>query len=158
MLKVVQQRVAVIVLNKNMAEEIELQKLKEEYPEFFRKTPPEVIDFALSKKTSEKIANIVTKNGIINAGKVEEVAERVTWVLLGKLPSGNLALTLELWVKLTPETAKKIADEANQFISSAIAQLKSGEAIQPKKEISKEEILGEGPKKPPSKDTYREQI
>lgn len=125
-----------------MPEETELQKLKEIYPEFFRKTPPEVIDFVLSEKTSEKIADIAVKNGVSDEEKVEGIAQRITLVLLNKLPSGNLAMALELGVKLAPDIAKKIADEANQFISSA----------------SKKTITEEKPKRPPSKDTYREKI
>ena len=134
-----------------MPEEIDLKNLKEEYPEFFRNTPPEVIDFALSEKTSEKIADIATKNGVNEEDKIAGIAQRITLVLLNKLPSGNLAMTLELGVKLIPETAKKIADEANQFISSVMVRLKSGDS--PEKTVVEEE-----PKRPPSKDTYREQV
>ena len=142
-----------------MDEKVELQKLKEEYPDFFGTTPPGVVDFVLSEKTSEKIAEIAIKNGVADEGKMEGIAQRIALVLLNKLPSGNLAMTLELGVKLTPETAKKIADEANQFISSAMAQLKSGEPVQPKKEPVKEKtVTEEKPKKPSSDDVYREQI
>jgi hypothetical protein len=147
-----------------MIEETELQKLKEDYPDFFRKTPPEVIDFALSEKTSEKIADIAVKNGVADEEKVERIAQRITLVLLNKLPSGNLAMTLELGVKLTPEIAKKVADEANQFISSAMVQLRSGGAVSPERtpstpspartSISEEQK----PKRPSSKDVYREKI
>lgn len=143
-----------------MAEEIELQKLKEEYPDFFRKTPPEIIDFVLSKQTAKQITNICGENGVADEEKIEEIAQRIAWVLLGKLPSGNLATTLELWVKLTPEIAKKIADEANQFISSVMAH--------PEKKLPEETTAPayaeaptgkeEKPKRPPSKDTYREPV
>lgn len=143
-----------------MDEKVELQKLKEEYPDFFGTTPPGVVDFVLSEKTSEKIAEIAIKNGVADEGKMEGIAQRITLVLLNKLPSGNLAMTLELGVKLTPETAKKIADEANQFISSAMAQLKSGELVQVKKEpiLKEKTVIEEKPKKPSSDDVYREQI
>ena len=141
-----------------MIEETEIQKLKEENPEFFRRTPPEVIDFVFSEKTSEKIADIAVKNGVGEEKQVEEIAFRVVWVLLGRLPSGNLAMTLELGVKLTPEIAKKIADEANQFIASSLDQLKPETNTQPKKELPKEITTEEKPKRPLGKDTYREQI
>ncbi len=143
-----------------MPNEIEIQNLKKDYPEFFLKTPAKLVDFLFSEKTSEKIADICKKNGVADESQVEKIAQRITWVLLGKLPSGNLAAGLELWVKLTPETAKKVADEANQFISSAMAQLKSEVTIpQAKPEVRAERpVVEEPPKKPLSKDSYREPI
>jgi len=141
-----------------MAQESKIQKLKEENPEFFRKTPPEVIDFVLSDETSEKIAEIAVKNGVSGEEQVEGIAFRVSWVLLGKLPSGNLAMTLELGLKLMPEIAKKVADEANEFISSAMVRLKSEEIAQPEKELPKKTTVEEKPKRPSSKDVYREKI
>jgi len=140
-------------------QKIEIQKFKEENPGFFRETPPAVVEFILSEETNKKIADICEKNGVIEDTKIEGVAYRVTWVLLGGLPSGNLAMTLELGVKLVPEIAKKVADEANQFISSAMVQLKSGEVPQIKQEALKEKIIiEEKPKKPSNKDVYREQV
>ena len=144
--------------NKIMATEAELKKLKEECPEFFKRTPPEIIDFVFSEKTSEKIADIAVKNGVNNEEQIEGIAFRVVWVLLGKLPSGNLAMTLELGLKLVPEIAKKVADETNDFISSAMVQLKSGEIVQPEKELPGETIVEEKPKRPSSKDVYRESV
>jgi len=132
-------------------QKIEFQKLKNDYPDFFKKTPPELVDFILSGKTSEKIAGIAIKNGVSDEEKIEGIAERITLVLLNRLPSGNLAMTLELGLGLSPEIAKKIADEANQFISSAMTQ--------PKKELPKEEVMvGQRPKRPSSKDVYREPV
>ena len=136
----------------------ELQKLKEEYPEFFKKTPAKLIDFILSEETSSKIADICVKNGVGDDDKIEGIAYRIVLVLLNKLPKENLALTLESGVGLTAETAKKVAKEANQFISSARAQLKLGETVQIEKELPKETIVEEKPKRPPSKDAYREKI
>jgi len=134
-----------------MTDLTELQKLEEEYPDFFKTTPLEIVDFALSEKTSEKIADIAIKNGVVDEEKIEGIAQRITLVLLNKLPSENLAMTLELGVKLTPEIAKKIADEINQFIDNAgIKQKPKVKTIQP--------IIEESPKRPPSKDTYREKI
>lgn len=141
-----------------MSEQIELQKLKEEYPEFFRKTSPELIDFIFSDKTSEKIADIAAKNGVSDEEVVEGIAQRVTWVLLDRLPSGNLAMTFELGLKISPDISQKIADEANQFISSETAQWKLGRIIQPKEASAAEEITEEEPRKPSSKDVYREPV
>ncbi len=134
-----------------MVDQTELQKLKEDYPDFFKKTAPEIIEFALSDETSEKIADIAERNGVLDEQIIEGVAQRVTWVLLDRLPSGNLALTLELGLGLTPETAQKIASEANQFISSALSQPKSLKTTPSKMEAPEEKP--EGIKK---QDVYRE--
>lgn len=161
-------RGAHIILNKNMVEQTELQKLKEEYLEFFKKTPPEVIDFVLSEETAKRITDICGRNRIGDEEKIESVAYRIALVFLGKLPRENLVLTLERGVGLTAETAKKVADEANQFISSAMTRLKSGGIVQPKKEMPEKKIIAsstevsvgkeEKPKKPPPKDVYREPV
>jgi hypothetical protein len=141
-----------------MAGEIEIKKLKDEYPDFFRRTPSEIIDFIFSKKTSEKIADIAMKNGINDSEKIEGIAYRIVWVLLGKLPSGNLAMTLELGVGLAPEIARKIASEANQFIFAAKPKPKLEETALPKKEISTEKAATEKPQKPSKPDVYREPV
>lgn len=136
-----------------MAEKIEIQKLKEEYPDFFERTPSEIIDLILSDRVSEKIAEIASENGVGNEEQIEGISYRITRVLLGRLPSENLAMTLESGVNLAPSVAKKIAEEANQFISSATAQ--------PKKPVQSVEHVGvveEKPKKPSNKDAYREQV
>lgn len=142
-----------------MLPDVEIQKLKRESPRFFKKISPEIIDFVLSEKTSEKIADIAMKNGINNKEQIEGIAFRAAWVLLGKLPSGNLAITLELGVKLTQENAKKIADETNQFISSSMIKLKKKKNdLSSKKEVSEKKPVNEKSKKSPSKDVYRELI
>ena len=143
---------------KTMPDEIEIQNLKKNYPDFFEKTSPEIIKFILSEKTAGQIADICEKNGVMEEEKIEGIAYRIAWVLLGKLPKENLALTFERGVGLAPEIAKKIADEANQFISSASAQFKSGEIVQPEKELPGETIVEEKPKRPSSKDVYRESV
>jgi divalent metal cation (Fe/Co/Zn/Cd) transporter len=142
-----------------MSIETDLQKLKQDYPELFREVPPEIIDFALSDKTSEKISDIAVKNSINKEEEIEGIAQRITWVLLNKLPKENLAMTLELGLNLTPDTAKKIADEANQFISSVTIKLKTGSPILLEKETQKEEPQRkEESQKPLKSDTYREPI
>ena len=151
-----------------MDEKIELQKLKEEYPDFFTKTPPEVIDFVLSEETAKKITDICEKNRVGNEEKIESIAYRIALVLLGKLPRESLALTLELGVDLTAETAKKIYDEANQFIFSRLSLLKAEKAkaampqltAPPKGESEEkpEEKSAEEPKRPRGKDVYREPV
>jgi hypothetical protein len=144
-----------------MIEETELKKLKQDYPDFFQKTPADVIDFILSEKTAEKIAEIATKNGVGSEEIIDGIAQRVTWVLLNRLPSGNLAMTIELGLKISPETAKRIADEANRLIASRATQInqpKPSEPLQTQKELPKEKIIEEEPKRPKKPDVYHEPI
>lgn len=142
-----------------MSYEVEFQKLKNKYPDFLKKTEPAVVELMLSDKTAEEVANICEKNGVKEGETIKEIAQRIGWVLLGKLPSGNLAMTLQSWVELEPITARKIADEANQFISSSMIKIKNG-APEDKEEANPENQKEETkkPKKSPSKDVYRELV
>jgi len=134
-----------------MIDETEVQKLKNDYPEFFKALPPELVDFIFSEKTAEKITGICKSNNVVDEAQIEGIAYRITLVLFKKLPGENLAMTIESGLGLKPEIARKIADEANQFIASAMAQWKPKEVVV---EPPKEEL----PPKPPSNDTYREKI
>ena len=135
-----------------MSEQIEIQSLKKEYPDFFKKAPSELIDFILSEKTAFKIVEICGKNGIEDEEKIREISYRITLVLLEKLIKEKLTITLEGGVGLTPQIAQKISDETDKSIFSLVPLYKTKKAILPKKEI-KEEL-----KRPPGKDTYREKI
>src|SRR3989344_8011198 len=101
-----------------MAEINELQKLKEEYPEFFKNVPSKVIEFILSEETTSKITDICKKNGIAELENIEGVAYRVALVLLSRLPKENLAYTIEKGVGLSPDVAKRISEEMNRLIFS----------------------------------------
>jgi hypothetical protein len=131
-------------------EEINIQKLKNEYPDFFKKTPSKLVEFSLSEKISSQIAEICVKNGIEDEEKIEGVACRIVWALLGKLPKRNLSLTLEKGLGLDLETAKKISDETNKLIFSQID-------LSEKKETIKEGVEEKSPR-PHKKDFYRESI
>ncbi|KPJ54675.1 hypothetical protein AMJ47_03930 [Parcubacteria bacterium DG_72] len=132
------------------SEEINIEKLKKEYPEFFKKTSSKIVELVLSEKTSVQIAEICVKNEIEDEEKIEEIARRIVFVLLGKLPKENLYIALEKGVGLGTETAKKISDEVNKVIFSQMP-------LSEKKEIAEREIVE---KKPISskKDIYREPI
>lgn len=124
-----------------MPDEIEIQKLKRDYPEFFEKTSPEIVEFALSEKTSSQIAEICVKNGVKDERKIEEVARRIVFVLLEKLPKENLHIALEKGVGLDPKTAKEISNEVDRVIFSQMPLSKTEEIPRTAKE-----------------DAYREQI
>jgi len=125
-----------------------------EFMDFLKRVPQETIDFILADQTAEKIADICKKNGIDDETRIEGIAYRTVLVLSGDLPSGNLALTFELGLKLPNELSRKIADEINQFIVGKIAQPTIETTA-----LSQEKIaVEEKPKKSPNKDTYREQI
>ena len=146
-----------------MPDEIEFQKLKKEYPEFFKDASDKLIELALSSETASQIAEICLKNGIEEEEKIEKIAYYISFVLLSQLPPETLPKTLEREVKIGAEKAKKIFEEVNQVIFSPIkddlAKLYGVEKkpMPSTKEKPKEEPE-EKPKRPPGKDVYREPV
>jgi len=139
-----------------MPEEFDIQKLKEQYPEFFKQVSPNLLEFIISKETSSKISEICLKNGIENEEKIEKIAYRITLALLGQIPKENLAEILEKGVKLDSETAKIISIEIKRLIFSQIPKSKAKET-QPVKP-SPPTLEEKKPEKPSKKDVYREPI
>lgn len=113
-----------------MLEEVklELEKIKNQCPEFFEQVSPNLLEFILSEETSSKIAQICLENGVRDEEKIEKIAYRVTFVLLKQTPKEKLPEILEKEVQLNSETAKKIYTEINQFIFSHL--LKPGVVLQ----------------------------
>ena len=142
-----------------MASDSEIQKLKSEYPEFFKQVSPQLLEFVLSEETSSNTAKICLENGIEDEEKIEKIAYRVGLALLGQIPKENLAKILEKGVKINPETAQKISIEINRLIFSRIKEIQSEETqlFQPTASSSPapEE---ENPERPSKKDVYREPI
>jgi len=99
-----------------MLEEFDIQKLKKEYPEFFKQVSSELLEFILSEETSSKIAQICLKNKIEEEEKIEKIAYRIVLAMLEQIPMKNLPLILEKGVGLSSETAEKIYTEINQLI------------------------------------------
>ncbi|MBL7150854.1 hypothetical protein ISS86_02905 [Candidatus Microgenomates bacterium] len=132
-----------------MFNELELQKLKKEYPKFFEQISPELLSFILSEKLCSKISQICLENKIEDEEKVGKIAYQITLALLEQTPKENLAKILEKGVKLDTETAKKIHIEVNHFIFSQIKETK------PKKTSSPPSPLQS---KGSAKDVYREPI
>jgi hypothetical protein len=136
-------------------EENNLQKLKRDYPEFFKECPPKLIELANSEKTASQVAEMCLKNDVDDEKDIENVAYHIASVLLGSLPPEILPKALTINVKIDAETAKKISEEANQLIFSQVRD--DLDKIHPpaKPKGMTEEKPTKSIKKP---DTYREPV
>jgi hypothetical protein len=164
-----------------MIDEIELKKLKNDYPDFFENIPPEIMETILSEETPSKISEICIKNGVGEEEKVEKIAYQITLVLLGQLSPKELPKALEKELNLDFVIAKKIYTETDQVIFSKIKEsltilykeevvqeadsatipTKTPEVAAPKKIRAKPKEKSEEKSAQPSKaettpDTYRE--
>lgn len=146
-----------------MTNDIEIQKLKSEYPEFFEQVSPELLKIIFSEETSSKIAEICLENGVEDEEKIEKIAYRVALALLGQIPKENLAEILEKGVKLNHETAGKISIQIKRFIFSQIQETQP-EKTQPTQPTKRSPLIPElvleeeKPEEPPKKDVYQEPI
>jgi hypothetical protein len=132
--------------------------LQEEYPEFFEAFPLEVIEFALSERLSQKIANICIENRITEKDLVEGIAFRITYVIFDKLPKENFIITLKDGLGMNEERAKSVAESVNTIVFSEFERIKN----------RKEDTLREEPvirrevpqikRDPSQKDVYRESV
>ena len=141
-----------------MPDELEFQKLKKEYPEFFKNLPPKLLEMILGKELSSKISDMCLKNGIENNEKIEEASYHIASVLLGQLPPEILPKALATNLKIDAMAARKISEEVNRLIFSQVKDdlsriYQKGIPLEKPKEEFKEE-----PKRPPKKDTYHEPI
>ena len=147
-----------------MTEEFDLEKIKNQYPEFFKDASDKLIELALSPETASQIAEICLKNGIEEEDKIEKIAYYISFVLLSQLPPETLPKTLEREVKIDAEKAKKIFEEVNQVIFSQVkdelAKLYQKEvfAKPPARPKKPSPLPEEKPKRPPGKDIYHEPI
>ncbi len=150
-----------------MANDIEIQKLKSEYPEFFEQFSPEFLEFIFSEETSSKIAEICFENGVEDEEKIEKIAYRVALALLNQIPKENLTEILVKGVNLNHETTKKISTEIKRRIFSQIPKTQPEKIQKEEGEIEKVELTQptrpsppvtekEKPEKPSKKDIYRE--
>ena len=111
-----------------MTNNIEVQKLKKEYPEFFKKYSSEFLEFIFSQNTSSKIAEICLENKIEDEEKIEKIANRVVSALLEQFPKEKLPEVIEKGVNLEFETANNISEQINQLIFSQAPKIKPGKA------------------------------
>jgi hypothetical protein len=140
-----------------MNNKIDIINLQEEYPEFFEVFSSELIEFALSKEISQKIANICIENKITEKDLVEGIAFRITYVIFEKLPKENFIITLKDGLEIGEEKAKKISESVDKMIFSEMERIKNKKDENIEKPPIKEEkpkIINEGFKK----DVYREPI
>lgn len=107
-----------------MLEEVklELEKIKNQYPEIFEKIPAELLVLAFSEETSLKIEEICVKNEIKDEESIEKAAYCVGLVLFGGLHPINLQPTLEKKLNLSFFKAEKIVQEVNRAIFSLITE------------------------------------
>jgi len=143
-----------------MINEIEIQKLKSEYPEFSEQVSSELLGLIFSEETSSNIAEICLENGVENEEKIEKIAYRIVLALLEQVPRKNLAKILEKGVGIDSETAGKIHIGVNRLIFSQIKtiQPKKTPLIQPVKASPPAELEEKNPKESQKKDIYQEPI
>jgi hypothetical protein len=153
-----------------MEEESEIQKLKAQYPEFFKQFSDEFLNFVLSEETSSQIATICLENGIVDEEKVEEIAYRITLALFDQIPKESLVQRLVAEVGLSPETAKRVFQgvEESIFSKAPKGKLKEMPTVTKVGEVERgikiergKPKLTEEPKESPKtiyKDIYREPI
>ena len=122
-----------------MANNNEIEKLKKEYPEFFKNFSSEFLEFASSKETSSKIAQICLKNRIEDEEKIKKIAYQITLVLFNKVSKENLVKILEKEIEIGIETAKKIFIETNQSIFSQMPTNQLIKNLSDKEELTIEE-------------------
>jgi len=142
-----------------MAEEDEIQKLKNEYPEFFSQFSPDFLEFIFSEETSLEIASICLENKIEDEEVIGKIAYRVALVLLNQVPKENLAKILGKGAGLNHEIAEKISAAVEEHIFSQIPEIEKKEeqltqSVQPFPPVIEEKK----PEEPLKKDTYREPI
>jgi hypothetical protein len=132
--------------------------LQEEYPEFFEAFPLEVIEFALSERLSQKIANICIENRITNKEMVEGIAFRITYVIFEKLPKENFIITLKDGLDIAEERAKAITESVNTIIFSELERIKNRkEDVTREEPVAKKEVP-QIKRDPSQKDVYRESV
>jgi len=113
-----------------MPEEFDIQKLKSQYPEFFKELSPQFLEFIFSEETSSKVAEICLENGIEGEEKIEKIAYRIGLVLFNQVPKENLPEILEKGANLDYEIAERISIEIKRrILSQAPAILKKEEQL-----------------------------
>ena len=113
-----------------MTDDINIQELKKEHPEFFEHISQNLLDFILSRKISSEIAEICLKNGVEDEETIEKVAYRIALILLDQIPKENLAIVLENGAHIDQKTARKIAIDVGLSIISKIETIDSEKAVE----------------------------
>jgi hypothetical protein len=141
--------------------QLEIEKLKKQYPDFFAKIPPPLLELVTSEKFFVVINQICWDNGIEDDDTIDKVFYRVLLVLFGEVPKENLSQILELGAGINPEIAKRMHLEFNRLIFSQLRERKERPTSTSKTPISileETERTKEKPEMPRQRDIYREPI
>jgi hypothetical protein len=125
-----------------MISDSDIQKLKSDYPEFFKKIPPKLLEFILSNETTFKIAEICSEAGIEDEEKIEKIAYIITLVLLNQVPKESFIEILMKGVGLDFNTASRISQKAEELIFSQAPKIEIKEILKERKIPTIGEILG----------------
>ncbi len=139
---------------------MEIEALRENYPAFFEAFPEALIEFSLSEKTAQKIANICVEHKIAKKEDVEEIASKIVYTIFGEISKEELAPVLENSIEAQKSTVESIAKRADEVIFSQIPTIleeKDKEEEEEDKERKVEEVASTKPENL-KKDTYREPI
>ncbi|HPO68315.1 MAG TPA: hypothetical protein PLE40_01025 [Candidatus Pacearchaeota archaeon] len=124
-----------------MIDNNKIQEIKRNYPELFNEFPLKFWEFLFSDELSSIISNICVESGIEDENKIEEIAFRITMVLLNRLPKEELRIGLKDGVGLDLNTAETIFLKSDELIFSKLPELQK-ENKKEKKIASIGEILG----------------
>jgi hypothetical protein len=120
----------------------------EKFWKLYKNLPQELQEVLLSEKTGEEVRDICQRYGISEIE--EEILDLVGLTLIGLLPFEDLKLALERDLKLSPQTAKQIAQEIFRFIFfpvksslEKIYKIEMKEEKETLKEAKKEDIYRE---------------
>ena len=122
------------------------EEFKKEYPELFKRLPPDILGLFFSEKTPLLISEVCLKNGVEEGEKISQIAYWIGRVLLGGLSPEKLPETLEKETKLGRETVQKISGEIDETLFSPVKETlatfykgKSSPSTKPPKVASTEE-------------------
>lgn len=106
-----------------MPDEKNLQKLKEQYPDFFAQFSSQLLGFVFSKETALDIAEACMENDIEEDEQIEKISYHVTLALLDQIPKENLSEVLQKGVRLNREVAEKIAKTIKEEVFARISEM-----------------------------------
>ncbi|MDD2732042.1 MAG: hypothetical protein PHI53_02485 [Candidatus Pacebacteria bacterium] len=131
---------------------------KDQLWDLYESLPKELQKAIFSSENADKIYNIAVKNGL-EEENIPIVSKYTGYVLLGIMPPDEFQKTIKKDLKLSEQTAKKIALEINRFIFYPVKN--SLEALYRIEIESSPKTLKEKasePVKKTLKDKYREEV
>jgi hypothetical protein len=116
-----------------MEEEFKIEKLKDQYPQFFEGLSDEFLNFISSEEMVSQIATICLENGIEDEERIEKIAYRIILVLLEQISKEDLTQVLVNGANLDFQTASRISQRAEELIFSKAPKIKLKEKPVPTK-------------------------